>query len=313
MAASTVIVPLYIYPQPGAWQPLYEAIAAYPETYFLVIVNPGNGPGPDVLPDANYEREIPKLRSHSNVSVYGYVHVQWAKRDLEKVLRDVEIYTLWPKIHAPQAKKDAEPLAVDGIFVDETPTAADNHTVAFLGSLTSMVRQNWPESKSPHTAPVGDTLTHSSRTASGIQTGIERPRVSYSFVTVLSSLQPHTLSFVPARLGTRPPSSNHALLPTALHPESTTFLASVSWPLGREVPFSVTSSGFSALLLLSEASVADSQNLPHSYTERINEGTTSQVNHRSAPLPGPRARAIPTSAIIRPERFTVRSQCFTEC
>ena len=140
MAGSALLVPLYVYPFEGAWQPLYDAIAAHPQTQFLVVVNPYNGPGPDALPDANYCREVPKLRSHSNVAVFGYVHVQWAQRQLDTVLQDVETYAAWPYQH----NHPHGPLQVDGIFVDETPFAADARTLDFLGRLTSMVRQNWP-------------------------------------------------------------------------------------------------------------------------------------------------------------------------
>jgi len=137
MAASSVLVPLYVYPFPGAWQPLYDAITAHPRTQFLVVINPGNGPGPAPLPDANYCREIPKLRSHSNVAVFGYVHVVWLQRDLDSVSTDVETYAAWPS--------QDPTMAVDGIFVDEAPIRADAHTVTYLGSLTNLVHRCWPK------------------------------------------------------------------------------------------------------------------------------------------------------------------------
>ena len=164
MSDAAVLVPLYIYPFEGAWQPLYDAIAAHPRTQFLVVVNPGNGPGPASLPDANYCREIPKLRSQPNVAVFGYVHVQWAQRDLDTVLHDVEIYEAWPN-HDPT-------MAVDGIFVDETPTAADAPTVAFLGSLTSLVHRIWPSNSGD--SPAAPTP------GPGPGAGTELPTVRYS-------------------------------------------------------------------------------------------------------------------------------------
>jgi hypothetical protein len=149
MSGSALLVPLYVYPFEGAWQPLYDAIAAHPHAQFLVVVNPYNGPGPDALPDANYCREIPKLRSHSNVAVFGYVHVQWAQRQLDTVLQDVETYAAWPK----QQNHPHQPLQVDGIFVDETPFAGDAPTLDFLGSLTSMVHRNWPSNDTSGDTP----------------------------------------------------------------------------------------------------------------------------------------------------------------
>lgn len=151
MPSSAVLVPLYIYPFPGAWTPLYHAIEANPSTQFLVIINPGNGPGPSSLPDANYCHEIPKLRSHSNVAVFGYVHVSWGRRDLDEVRRDVEIYAAWPEhqhdtFQPPCQDQNVSDtrLAIDGIFVDETPILAHEHEVSFLGSLTSLVHSIWP-------------------------------------------------------------------------------------------------------------------------------------------------------------------------
>lgn len=180
---AAVLVPLYIYPFEGAWQPLYDAIAAHPRTQYLVVVNPGNGPGPGSLPDANYCREIPKLRSQPNVAVYGYVHVQWAQRDLETVLHDVEIYQAWPNHDAT--------MAVDGIFVDETPTAADAPTVAFLGSLTSLVHRIWPNASGDSTSgdsPVAPTPVPVPGTGHG--TG---PRTAYNtpLPTVRNTLKLH--------------------------------------------------------------------------------------------------------------------------
>ena len=173
MPDSAILVPLYIYPFPGAWEPLYTAIEANPRTQFLVIVNPGNGPGPAPLPDANYCREIPKLKSHSNVAVFGYVHVNWARRRLDEVCKDVEIYAAWPvqqqqqqqghldtqqPPHQDQDVSDGR-LAIDGIFVDETPIEAREHEVAFLGSLTKLAHSIWPSVPAAATSgtPVSDS------------------------------------------------------------------------------------------------------------------------------------------------------------
>lgn len=158
MPSSAVIVPLYIYPFPGAWTPLYEAIKSHPNTQFLVIVNPSNGPGASPLPDANYCREIPRLRSQ-NVAIYGYVNVSWSRRNLDDVCKDVEIYAAWPEQQQQQAHCDTQlpphqnqdlpakrldKIFVDGIFVDETPIAASRHEVLFLGSLRERVLSRWP-------------------------------------------------------------------------------------------------------------------------------------------------------------------------
>jgi hypothetical protein len=39
VSATGVILPLYTWPSDGAWDPVYDALAAYPEVDFYVIVN----------------------------------------------------------------------------------------------------------------------------------------------------------------------------------------------------------------------------------------------------------------------------------
>jgi hypothetical protein len=45
VCATGVILPLYTWPSDGAWDPVYDALVAYPEVDFNVIVNPNSGPG----------------------------------------------------------------------------------------------------------------------------------------------------------------------------------------------------------------------------------------------------------------------------
>lgn len=90
-----VLVPLYIYPAPQAWAPLYEAAAAHPDLDFLVVVNPANGPGAGSLPDANYVEALARLTAARNVRVIGYVHCSYGKRLAEDVVADVEAYGRW--------------------------------------------------------------------------------------------------------------------------------------------------------------------------------------------------------------------------
>ncbi|KAJ5738391.1 hypothetical protein N7493_001546 [Penicillium malachiteum] len=131
---SNVIVPLYVYPSPGAWSQLEDVITTYPNVNFTVIINPGNGPGPDSLPDAKYTRAIPRLSSHSNVKLLGYVHTSYAQRDLFLICRDIETYAAWPI-------KSCNPnLAVRGIFFDETPQQYDAHHIAYFQKLTQFVK-----------------------------------------------------------------------------------------------------------------------------------------------------------------------------
>ncbi|KAI1002288.1 hypothetical protein K3495_g5912 [Podosphaera aphanis] len=129
---SSILIPLYVYPSPGAWDPLYTAIEAYPNLNFTIIVNPGNGPGNGVIPDANYLREIPRLNSNSNVRTIGYISTSWTKRKLALVLADIDTYAGWCVISAG--------LGISGIFLDETPTIYCESSMQFLSCLASTIR-----------------------------------------------------------------------------------------------------------------------------------------------------------------------------
>lgn len=43
----SVMLPLYVYPESGAWDPVYKAISTNSGVKFYVIVNPDSGPGGD--------------------------------------------------------------------------------------------------------------------------------------------------------------------------------------------------------------------------------------------------------------------------
>ncbi|GAB7345277.1 hypothetical protein MBLNU457_3640t1 [Dothideomycetes sp. NU457] len=122
VSPTRVALPLYIYPAPGAWDPVFDAIVKNPSVHFDVIVNPHNGPGGPV-PDANYISNISRLNSYSNVTSFGYIHTSWGERDLEHIAADINTYESW------SAYTDAD-IHISGIFFDEAPTA--------LSSLTYM-------------------------------------------------------------------------------------------------------------------------------------------------------------------------------
>lgn len=90
-----ILVPLYIYPSPEAWAPLYRSAEAHPELDLYVVVNPSNGPGDGVLPDANYAEALARLTALQNVKVLGYVHCTYGQRPAEAIVEDVERYRGW--------------------------------------------------------------------------------------------------------------------------------------------------------------------------------------------------------------------------
>lgn len=109
-------------------------ISTHPNVNFTIVINPGNGPGPDDLPDANYTRAIPILSSYANVRLLGYVHTSYTTRNAAAVYRDIKTYAEWPT-------KSANPnLAVRGIFFDETPQQYSAHSLAYLQNLTQLTK-----------------------------------------------------------------------------------------------------------------------------------------------------------------------------
>ncbi|KAH8672539.1 Spherulation-specific family 4 [Tricladium varicosporioides] len=131
---SAILLPLYIYPLPGAWEPLYQAISAHPDVNFIVIVNPHNGPGSSLLPDASYTRELPKLNARPNVSTIGYIRIDYCKRDLSEVDRDISTYAGWSK------DSSISGCSVDGIFVDEAPNIYSEDVAMYLNYVTQRVK-----------------------------------------------------------------------------------------------------------------------------------------------------------------------------
>lgn len=101
-----VLVPLYIYPFPTAWEPLYVAADSHPELDFFVVVNPNSGPGPGILPDANYIEALARLTAAPNVKVIGYVHCSYGKRLLDELVAEVSAYRGWT--HASERREDGK-------------------------------------------------------------------------------------------------------------------------------------------------------------------------------------------------------------
>ncbi|KAF2758819.1 hypothetical protein EJ05DRAFT_510697 [Pseudovirgaria hyperparasitica] len=130
----SVFVPLYIYPNPGAWDQLYQAAWQYPDLDFTVVVNPHSGPGSSALPDANYTREIPKLNEFDNVRTLGYVATDYGSKALDLTLAEIAMYAAW-------AEKSAN-MTMDGVFFDETPTHYDANADAYMQAVSTAVQES---------------------------------------------------------------------------------------------------------------------------------------------------------------------------
>ncbi|KAL2205622.1 hypothetical protein CC79DRAFT_1275260 [Sarocladium strictum] len=129
-----VIVPLYMYPLKGAWDPLFEAARAHPEVSFVAVVNPSSGPGKDPLPDASYLEALREMSELRNILALGYVHCSYGRRALGAVTQDIDVYRLW------NTNPD-HAIRVDGIFFDETPSEPEH--VSYMSQATDHVHQTW--------------------------------------------------------------------------------------------------------------------------------------------------------------------------
>jgi len=152
LPSSNILVPLYVYPAPGAWDPLFTAsvksllctscplltcvhrIACHPSLNFIIVVNPNNGPGSTSCPDANYAREIPRVNSYANVRTIGYVSTDYAKRSLSLVLQDIKVYSAWSD------NANCPGLNMHGIFLDETISKYEPVSALYFETIASAVK-----------------------------------------------------------------------------------------------------------------------------------------------------------------------------
>jgi len=132
---STVIVPLYIYPENGSsWDPLFNVITSRPSLNFTVILNPDSGPGSSSYPGDDFVPLIQKLNAYSNVQTIGYVRTGYGTRNITNVLDDVTTYSDWATI------ANATGLAVHGVFFDETVSEFSVSAAEYLTTINQAVK-----------------------------------------------------------------------------------------------------------------------------------------------------------------------------
>ncbi|PSK42493.1 hypothetical protein B9Z65_4407 [Elsinoe australis] len=130
-----ILFPLYLYPSPSAWQPLYDQIDKYPSVDFNIIVNPNSGPGVTAgqVPEQNWIDTISKLNSKPNTQLIGYVHTLWGTRNATEVKNEISAYASW------STYKKAN-LSIDGIFFDEAPAANKTDLISYMKDVTAHAR-----------------------------------------------------------------------------------------------------------------------------------------------------------------------------
>ncbi|KAI0968271.1 Spherulation-specific family 4-domain-containing protein [Xylaria arbuscula] len=125
VSATGIILPLYVYPSAtygdGAanWEPAFDAIAASPNTQWLVVVNPASGPGATLAPgndDANYITGVTKLNAQTNVQTVGYVRTNYGKSSTDELQANITAWAGW--------SSSTDDIGVTGIFFDESSADA---------------------------------------------------------------------------------------------------------------------------------------------------------------------------------------------
>jgi Spherulation-specific family 4 len=106
-----ILLPLYIYPNwydknKYLWK---QVITAAKKVSIVAIINPNSGPN-HVPPNADYQQGIKDLHQ-AGIKIVGYVPTNYAKRDLQAVKADIDLYT--------------KHFNIDGIFIDESASKQD--------------------------------------------------------------------------------------------------------------------------------------------------------------------------------------------
>ena len=119
---SRIILPLYIYPSPRAWDFIVHSAQEFPSVGISAVVNPSNGSGEKS--DQNYVLAIDQLEVEENISLFGYVDTNYAKKALSEVRRDIETWhDIYPK--------------VKGIFFDQV---ASSHQETYYSLIDSSAK-----------------------------------------------------------------------------------------------------------------------------------------------------------------------------
>lgn len=151
MVNPFVLLPLYIYPTPGAWAPLTSAAKAHPDVTFYAVINPANGPGAGSCPDSSYTDAIRELSGapNSNIKTLAYVHtansyncgdsgsdICTCSAPLDELMGNITTYEGWSA--SSSCADNAQDLRVDGVFMDEAP--ASSECVDYMQSATSFAK-----------------------------------------------------------------------------------------------------------------------------------------------------------------------------
>ncbi|KAI9642132.1 hypothetical protein NHQ30_008934 [Ciborinia camelliae] len=129
--ATSILLPLYLYPSQGAWNWVTNAVAAYPHLPFTIIVNPSSGPGViNDYPDAGYITGISSLTKYDNVKLLGYVDTRYMAKSTADVDQEVETYKYW----STYTQSD---IGIDGIFFDDAVNQWTSSSSTYMSSIAA--------------------------------------------------------------------------------------------------------------------------------------------------------------------------------
>jgi hypothetical protein len=131
---ADVVVPLYIYPLPGAWDVLTTSISANPGLNFQVIVNVDSGPGESQYPTSDYVAAIARLNSYANCHTTCYVQTGYTSRPIDDVKRDIKTCDGWKKYTSAN-------IRMKGIFFDDVVYDYNSTTAAYMRSISEYARK----------------------------------------------------------------------------------------------------------------------------------------------------------------------------
>ena len=92
-----------------------------------MVVNPNSGPGNESLPNQQYREAIAHFGKYTNVELLGYVRTDYARRNIDDVIRDINVYSGWQQGNSS--------ITMGGIFLDEAPHQYSPDAVDFMRRL----------------------------------------------------------------------------------------------------------------------------------------------------------------------------------
>ncbi|TEY35980.1 hypothetical protein BOTCAL_0569g00080 [Botryotinia calthae] len=132
----SILLPLYIYPLPLAWNWLLTTISLYPSITYTLIINPSNGPGAlNSFPDLSYIDAIASLNAFDNVRLLGYVDTAYMHRAVEDVVAEVGTYNHWQT-------NTAKDIHMHGIFFDDCVSNWNLSTSQYMSTIASSAHQS---------------------------------------------------------------------------------------------------------------------------------------------------------------------------